>query len=387
LKVVHIVDHLGAVGGVRTYLEVLLPALAERGIESSVVTADEVETTFAGVPVARVPGIEADGPDLPSEVRRPLSAAIASAAPDVVYVHVASSPGVAREAITMAPRVLVYAHDYGLVCPGNGRYLHRSAVFCEEGPGAHCLWRAYTERTMNRRPDRVVRAFRRAGAWRRALPELPAVLVASPFMARQLVAGGAREESVKVVSYPVLVPAGGGTGESGADVLYVGRVLATKGVDVLLNAVAALPGVSAAIAGDGPDRQALESLAAGLGIADRVDFVGWVSAERRLELYRASRVLAFPARWQEPFGLVGVEALAAGLPVVASEVGGIPHWLEDGQGGFLVPPGDAGALAGALAQVLGDEGERRRMAALGPGIAARFSVERHLELLLPEFQG
>jgi glycosyltransferase involved in cell wall biosynthesis len=387
LKVVHIVDHLGAVGGVRTYLEVLLPALAERGIESLVVTADEVEATFAGAPVSLVPGIEADGAALSAMARRRLSAAVASAAPDVVYVHVASSPEVAREAIALAPRVLVYAHDYGLVCPGNGRYLNRSAAFCEEGLGTHCLWRAYTERTMNRRPDRVVRAYRRAGAWRRVLPELPAVLVASPFMARQLVAGGAREESVTVVSYPVLVPAGGGGGESGADVLYVGRVIATKGVDVLLQAVAALPGVTLAIAGDGPDKPGLESLAAELGIVDRVDFVGWVSSERRLELFRASRVLAFPARWQEPFGLVGVEALAAGLPVVASEVGGIPHWLEEGQGGLLVPPGDPGALAGALGRVLGDEAERGLMAALGPEVAARFSVDRHLELLLPELQG
>ena len=100
-----------------------------------------------------------------------------------------------------------------------------------------------------------------------------------------------------------------------------------------------------------------------------------------------SRVLALPSLWQEPFGLAGLEALASGVPVVASAVGGIPSWLADGEGGLLVPGGDPQALAAALRRVLEGGELSTRLAAQGPRVAARFTVDRHLELLLPELTG
>jgi glycosyltransferase involved in cell wall biosynthesis len=88
--------------------------------------------------------------------------------------------------------------------------------------------------------------------------------------------------------------------------------------------------------------------------------------------------------WDEPFGIVGLEALAAGVPVVASDVGGIPSWLVDGEAGLLVPRGDSDALAEKLGIVLRDDDAHRRLAEAAPDVVARFSIERHLELLLPE---
>lgn len=379
-------DRLGSVGGVRTYLEVLLPALSDRGIESVIVTADSGEDSFGGARVLVVPGIEADGPTLPADTLHALQGTLAAASPDAVYLHVAPSPDVARTAARASGRMIAYAHDYGMVCPGNARFLHRSGSFCAEGPGLRCFQRAYAERCTNRRPDRVVHAYRRARAWEALLPELPAVLVASPFMARQLEAGGARPASVKIVPYPIELPEVQRAPASSTDVLFVGRLIASKGADVLLRGLAGLDGASAVIAGDGPDRPALELLAAELGLDGRVRFTGWVDPEERLALFRSSRVLAFPALWQEPFGLIGLEALAAGLPVVASDAGGIPAWLTEGDGGLLVPPGDPDRLGAALRTVLEDETERARLSACGPEVAARFSVDRHLELLLPELQ-
>jgi glycosyltransferase involved in cell wall biosynthesis len=384
MRVAHIVDRLGSVGGVRTYLEVVLPALARHDVEGVVVTADPGEAEFAGAEVVVVPGIEADGPALPGATLDRLSAALAATRPDAVYLHVASSPAVARTAAASARRMIAYAHDYGMVCPGNARFLHASARFCAAGPGLRCFTRAYTERCTNRRPDRVLRAYRRARAWESLLPDLPAVLVASPFVARQLEAAGAPAESVKIVPCPIQETPVQREAEPATDVLFVGRLIASKGAEVLLGALAILGAATAVIAGDGPDRPALESLASRLGLDGRVRFAGWVDPGERLELFRTSRVLAFPALWEEPFGLVGLEALAAGLPVVASDAGGIPAWLTEGEGGLLVPPGDPARLASALQAVLGDDAERERLSACGPTVAARFSVERHLELLLPE---
>lgn len=370
MKAVHIVDTLDAVGGVQTYLGQLLPGLAARGIESDVVTADEI------------PGLDADGATVPTEALARLDALLVEHRPDVCLLHIALSPSVARTAAARAP-VVAYAHDYAMVCPGNARYLHRSARFCEEGPGLRCFRRAYTERTANRRPDRLWRAYARTRAWPRVWPELARVLVASPFVRDVLAGDGVPADRIRVVAYPVEPPPAV-VPEPAADVLFVNRLVAAKGVHLLLRALAGLPGVSVAIAGDGPERGRLETLAGELGIEAR--FLGWVDAERRAALLRGCRVFAFPSLWDEPFGIAGVEALAAGIPVVASAVGGVPYWLEDGRGGLLVAPRDPDALRDGLRRVLEEPGLAERLAAEGPAAAARFSLDAHLDLLVPELE-
>jgi glycosyltransferase involved in cell wall biosynthesis len=209
------------------------------------------------------------------------------------------------------------------------------------------------------------------------------VLVASPFVADVLAGAGVAAEQLRVVPYPV-GPGGGRPGKPGTDVVYIGRLVAAKGVDVLLRSLGRLDGVRAAIAGDGPERDRLERLAREQGLEERATFHGWVDDDERARLLASARTLVLPSLWDEPFGIVGLEALAAGVPVVASDVGGIPSWLADGEAGLLVPRGDSDALAEALGVVLRDDDAHRRLADAAPDVAARFSIERHLELLLPE---
>lgn len=370
MKVVHIVDSLDAVGGVQTYLAQLVPGLQTRGVESVVVTA------------ADVPGLDEDGATVPQATRARFDAVLGELRPDVCILHIAVSPSVARVAAARVP-TLAFAHDYAMVCPGNARHLHRSNRFCEEGPGLRCFWRAYTERSTNRRPDRLARAYARARAWPTTWPSLTRVLVASPFVRDVLVRDGVPADRIRVVAYPVAPPPAVEP-EPAADVLFVNRLVAAKGVHVLVRALAELGGVSVAIAGDGPERARLEALAAELGVDAR--FLGWVDGRRRAALLRGCRVFAFPSLWQEPFGIAGVEALAAGIPVVASAVGGVPSWLEEGRGGLLVPAGDPAALSAALRRVLDEPALAESLAVAGPVAAARFSLDEHLDLLVPELE-
>lgn len=384
MRIVHIVDRLDVTGGVQTYLAGLLPALRERGIESVVFSAFAPPESFAGAEAVHVPAVGRDGSRLPAAGASQLAEALEAARPSLVYVHVAPSPDVARIASARAS-VVVYAHDYLATCPGNARYLHRSETFCAEGAGLRCFVRAYTERTTNRRPDRLVRAYGRVRAWRDAWPHVERVLVAAPFMRDVLVAGGAPADRIRVVPYwvepttPVDAP-------KTVDALFVGRLVASKGVGTLLDALARTPGATAAIAGDGPARSELERRSAELGLTSRVRFVGWVSRAERERLLAESRIFVVPSLWDEPFGISGLEALAAGVPVVATDVGGIPSWLTDGEAGLRVPRGDAAALGSALRRLIGDEGERAQLAAQGPTVAKRFSRERHLQLLLTELE-
>ncbi|WP_407524068.1 glycosyltransferase [Methylobacterium oryzisoli] len=153
-------------------------------------------------------------------------------------------------------------------------------------------------------------------------------------------------------------------------ILSAGRLAREKDFATLLRAVARLPAPARlVILGEGPERPALQALAQELGIADRVALPGYRPSP--WESYAQARVFALSSL-SEGFGNVVVEALASGLPVVATDCGGPREILEDGRHGALMPVGDAEALAAALARALdapGDPGPRRAR-------AARFATRR-----------
>jgi glycosyltransferase involved in cell wall biosynthesis len=131
---------------------------------------------------------------------------------------------------------------------------------------------------------------------------------------------------------------------------FVGRLETHKGIDVLLDAIAPYPGWTLDVIGGGPAETALRRQAAGLGLGDRVRFLGWADQNDLADHYRTFDVLAVPSidtpGWSEQFGRVVVEAMASGVPVVASRAGALPEVI--GAAGLLVTPGDANALAAAL---------------------------------------
>jgi glycosyltransferase involved in cell wall biosynthesis len=153
-----------------------------------------------------------------------------------------------------------------------------------------------------------------------------------------------------------------------------GRFVPQKGFDVLLRALAELPQASLLLVGDGPERPRLERLVAELGLGDRVERAGWRPDAARL-LATVDAVVV-PSR-AEPFGLVALEAMGAGVPVVASDVDGLAEVVTDGETGLLVPPDDPRGLAEAIARVLVDRDLGRSLGDRGREAAAtRFSRER-----------
>lgn len=147
---------------------------------------------------------------------------------------------------------------------------------------------------------------------------------------------------------------------------FVGRLAEKKGVDVLVRALVELSEVRLVIAGDGPERAALERIARELGVSDRVHFAGHATRAQVLELLRTSELLAVPSVVardgdQEGTPVVVAEAVAAAVPLVASRIGGIAEHLDESTA-WLVEPGDAGALAHAVAAAHRDGDERTRRA-------------------------
>jgi glycosyltransferase involved in cell wall biosynthesis len=151
-----------------------------------------------------------------------------------------------------------------------------------------------------------------------------------------------------------------GGGEGGPLVLMPARLDAQKGHQTLFEAIPQVPDATFLLAGEGPERESLEALAAQLGIGERVRFLG--RREDVPQLLAACDVFALPSLY-EGSSLAVLEAMAAEIPIVSSAIGGTDELIEDGRSGLLVAPGDAEGLAAALRQVLGDPALRLSLAA------------------------
>lgn len=152
-------------------------------------------------------------------------------------------------------------------------------------------------------------------------------------------------------------------------ILYVGRLSREKDLDQLLQPIRALAplGVRMAFVGSGPGREELERMFAGTPTV----FTGYMGGDELAAAYASADVFAFPST-TETLGLVALESMASGVPVVGADAGGIPFVIDEGRTGFLVTPGDTRALTDRLRSVLADAGLRQRL-----GKAARADAEQH----------
>jgi D-inositol-3-phosphate glycosyltransferase len=191
---------------------------------------------------------------------------------------------------------------------------------------------------------------------------------------RELIALGVGPQQISVVPCGVNIidfsPYGPVAPRNGRPRLVtVSRLVERKGIDTVLAAMASLPAAELIVAGgsDGtelstdPDYRRLRRTATELGVADRIVFTGGVARGDVPALLRSADVVVC-APWYEPFGIVPLEAMACGVPVIATSVGGLTDTVTDGETGLLVPPRNAAALAAAAGQLLADP---RRRAAFG----------------------
>ena len=311
MKVLH-VHRIGGIGGSERHLLTLLPALAERGIDVSFLGLDDPSRApepfydALTVPYERLPAPRDVDPALALRVRR------ATRRADVVHTH------------------LVHADVYGAV--GARRLVSTKH---NDDPFRAGAFR-FVERALARRASRVI-----------AITEALARF--------QIERVGLPRDKVEVIHYGLdELPRAWGTNppdpvpNDARVLLAVCRLEPQKGVDVAIRALRELPDTWLVVLGEGPQREELEELAdERVYLPGRVpDVAAWL---------RRADVLVHPVRW-EGFGLAVLEAMLAGVPVVASNVSSLPELLGDA--GLLVPPNDPSALAAAVNRVPPDLGER-----------------------------
>lgn len=155
---------------------------------------------------------------------------------------------------------------------------------------------------------------------------------------------------------------------AGTELLFTGRLSAVKGLPVLFQALVKVreehPHARLTLVGDGPDRPWLEDYARELGLGDAVEFAGYQSLEEVRQRLSRTDIFVLPS-FAEGVPVVLMEAMAAGLPVIATRIAGVPELVEDGVSGFVVTPGEAGALAERISLLLADGGLRGKMSEAG----------------------
>jgi glycosyltransferase involved in cell wall biosynthesis len=216
----------------------------------------------------------------------------------------------------------------------------------------------------------------------RALRRASHVLPPSEYLRRVALGWGLEPTRVSVLPntaprIPTLPPRAELRAELGLEgdaLAFAGRLGIQKSLGVAVEALAEAPDVTLAVAGDGPERERLERRARELGLDGRVRFLGGLSRDGVLRLFRAADAALLSSSW-ENFPHTIVEALAVGSPVIATAVGGVPEVVHDGENGLLVEPGDPQALGAAISRFFADPDLRARLAGAAAASVAGYSED------------
>jgi phosphatidylinositol alpha-mannosyltransferase len=334
-----------APGGVQVHVRQLAQWLRERGHDVLILAPSRghPRESFV-VPVGRPVGVPFNGSiapvaPWPSSDRR-VRRALARLRPDVVHAH--------------EPLV-----------PGTGMFATRH----REAP-AVATFHAYADRAT---ALSLVAPLLRP-VWRRLSARIAVSRAAASFVARWFDGGEIRviPNGVETQKFARAAPA---RLPEGRRVLFVNRLEPRKGFAVMVDAfgglVATHPELLLVVAGDGPERDSIGRLPP--SVRERVVMLGNVSHDRLPQFHAACDVFCAPATGRESFGIVLVEAMASGLPVVASDIPGYREVVRDGRDGLLVRPEDPGAVAEAVGRLLDDADLSKRLADAGRESAERYS--------------
>lgn len=304
--------------------------------------------------------------------------------PDVVHVRMfltQLSPLI-LPALRGVP-ALLHLVNYQTICPLNTKLLP-DGTRCEVRAGRAC----YRNRCVSLAG--LARTTVQLGLWRRWQGIFDLIVANSEWLGRRLRGDGVpvgavipngtplRAERPPLAEPPV--------------VAFAGRLVPKKGVDTLLRAMPAvlreLPDARLLLAGDGPERPALERLVAELDLSHRVVLTGQLTPTELEQRLGAAWVQAVPSIYEEPFPNVAVEAMMRGTAVVATAVGGSTEIVREGVTGYLVPPAEPAALAEALLEVLRNRERAEAMGAAGRAVAlTEYPEARMVERFLALYGG
>ena len=383
MRVLFVNDGISDVGGVQVYIDTVAAELRSRGITQAIAYCtdsgrNDPESASHWLPRFHVAGPQADE----------AFDAIHRWAPDVCYAHNMSDLSVEHRLATMAP-IVKFMHGYFGTCLGgqkmNGFPTLRA---CDRAFGPACVGLFLPRRCGRFSPAVLMEELRWTRAQRTLFSQYAAIVVGSDHMRDEYVRNGIPLSAVHVNPLFTTRPVSDRPSSHDGDrVGFLGRMTRLKGGDLLVGAVRHATRrlgrpIALTMIGDGPQRADWEAQATRLGVP--ATFTGWMTGSARWDLLGQCAAVALPSVWPEPFGLVGLEAGALGVPAVAADVGGVRQWLRDGVNGVLVPAqATPESFGDALARLLGDRGRARELGEGARRVSREMTVTRHVDRLEP----
>ena len=305
--------------------------------------------------------------------------------PDLIYVHRLSGKQL-EELINADIPIIRFFHDHKLFCLREHKYTTLRHKTCTKPIGYNCY---SCLGFINRKEGLPLVHLRRLSEFVKEQAinkKLAGFIVGSDYMKEHLIAHAFNGSKVYV--NPLYTADKKSVSQTERkNFLFAGQLVRGKGLDCLLNAFAGLDTEhKLIICGSGRQEQKYKQLAAKLNRQEKIVWKGKMPAKQLSELYASSICAVMPSISPETFGLSGLEAMSNSTAVIASNVGGIGQWLQDGVNGYLVPSGDTSALRDAMKKIADDTDKAKRLGDNGRKIfEKKFQPQAHINKLLEIF--
>lgn len=349
MRILQLTGQMATVGGVSKYVQILTADLIRLGHECLILSAEDPRLIDYSSPVRYAPALKA-------QITDPQLEAIIEIAsdfhPDALVLHHLTDVKILERFMREDYPTTEFVHTF--ICEGQ-KLFRRKDQLCRNPVSPRCLINWYLG-PCGSQPDpaAALRAYRGARRRQQALRGLAGVFVGSEFMKDYLVGEGIGPDRIAVIPWvPPPVTRSPREHRRAEDdtctILFVGRLIYQKGVQYLLRALQLLnQSFSLRIAGDGYYGAELKAASRRLGVSSRVEFLGTLSGPVLEREYSQASVLVVPSLLPEPLGLVVSEALSHELPVVVSDVGGLPEWRTRGYDVRTYPARDPQTLAALI---------------------------------------
>ena len=314
-------------------------------------------------------------PLAPANSRAAVRTVLEGFQPDLAYVHKLADLDALEALATAGVPLVRMVHDHDLCCMRSYKYFYFTRRICTRALSPFCIFPCAAVLGRNHAGVFPVKwvSYSAKKTELRLNRQFHRLIVNSHYMRAELIRNGFAADKIEL--HTPVPPQGEPSFRSSFSdrnlIVYAGQIIRGKGVDVLLESLARVRvPFECIILGDGNHRPFCEQLNRRLGLAERVHFKGYVPAEELKHYYRQCTVVVMSSVWPEPFGMVGIEAMRYGLPVVAFDAGGIKEWLVDGHNGYLVPWMDRAAYAARVEELLRNKTLARQMGERGLGLVS-----------------